>query len=404
MIDHELIKKLKVKNDKKIVLLVFDGLGGLPHRETGLTELEAAHSPNLDALAQKAACGLTIPIAPGITPGSGPAHLSLFGYDPIKMEVGRGILSALGIDFPVDRNDVAARINFCTVDEKGIVTDRRAGRIPTEKNIELSAMIEKNVKIPGVEIFFRPEKEHRAALIIRGEGLSDRLDDTDPQHTGEKPLECRPTDGSPQAEKTAVMVNDIIRQIGEILKDHHPANMVLTRGFAKHPKMETMEDIYGLKCAAIANYPMYRGLAKLVGMDVLPNPGSYEGEFAQLEENFDKYDFFFVHIKGTDSAGEDGSYERKMKTIEEVDLLLPRLLKLKPDVITVTGDHSTPSQMMAHSWHPVPTLIYSALGRPDRTETFGERECALGLLGTFNATYLMPLMMAKAMKLNKFGA
>lgn len=404
MVNHDLIKKLKVKNDSKIVLLVMDGLGGLPDPETGMTELEAAHTPNMDQLAKRSVCGQTLPIARGITPGSGPAHLSLFGYDPIKLEVGRGILSALGIDFPVEKNDVAARINFCTVDENGVVTDRRAGRIPTEKNKVLSAKIEENVKVPGVKIFFRPEKEHRAALIIRGEGLSDELSDTDPQKVGRKPLKCEPVSETDAAKRTAQIANSVIEQVGKLLKDEHPANMILTRGYAKHPQLETMEEIYGLKCAAIAVYPMYRGLAKLVGMDVLPNPGTTEGEFEQLRKVYDDYDFFFVHIKGTDSAGEDGDYSRKLSVIRQVDKLLPMVLELKPDVLTLTGDHSTPSQMKAHSWHPVPTLMNAKFGRPDNTKTFGERECAYGLLGTFPAHDLMVLMMAKSLRLNKFGA
>jgi 2,3-bisphosphoglycerate-independent phosphoglycerate mutase len=404
VVNHELIKKLKVENETKILMIVMDGLGGLPDPDTGLTELEAARTPNMDALAVRSACGLSIPIAPGITPGSGPAHLSLFGYDPVGLEIGRGILSALGIDFPVEKIDVAARINFCTVDEKGVITDRRAGRIATEKNVEISRKIEEKVSVPGLQVFFRPEKEHRAAMIIRGEGLSDALLDTDPQKIGLAPLPCRAADDSPAAKKTAEIVNGIISQIGGIIKDDHPANMVLARGFAKYPRIETMKEIYGLRCAAIAVYPMYRGLAKLVGMDVLPNPGNMQGEFDQLKAVYKDYDFFFLHIKGTDSAGEDGDYSRKLQVIEEVDKLLPLALQMNPDVITITGDHSTPSQMKAHSWHPVPTLIYSALGRPDRVKSFGERECSLGLLGTFPAINLMPVMMGKAMKLNKFGA
>ena len=345
-----------------------------------------------------------MPISAGITPGSGPAHMSIFGYDPLQLEVGRGILSALGIDFPVEKKDVCARINFCSVDENGIITDRRAGRIPTEKNVELSKKIEENVKVPGMEVFFRPEKEHRAALIVRGDGLSDHLTDTDPQRTGHPPLEVKATNNTKEAAYTAGIMNEIISQIKTILKHDYPANMVLVRGFAQYPKMETMEEIYGLKCAAIAVYPMYRGLAKLVGMDVLPNPGNYEGEFAQLEEVYKDYDFFFMHIKGTDSSGEDGDFERKKKVIEEVDRLIPRLVALNPDVIIVTGDHSTPSQMKTHSWHPVPTMVHGKFGRNGLSDKFSERECARGILGTFPAHDLMPLMMAHSERLEKFGA
>lgn len=404
MVNHELIKKLAIKTDSKIVLLIMDGLGGLPDEKTGLTELEAASTPNMDKIAAKSVLGLTIPIANGITPGSGPAHMSLFGYDPVQLEVGRGILSALGIDFPVEKRDVAARVNFCTIDNEGIITDRRAGRIATEKNQELAKKIETGVKIPGVELFFRTEKEHRAAMIVRGDSLSDKLSDTDPQKTGLAPLPVEPLDGTPEARLSAGIMNGIIAQIKNIIKDDHPANMVLARGFAKYPRIETMQEIYNLKCAAIAVYPMYRGLAKLVGMDVLPAPKDVHGEIEQLESVYKDYDFFFLHVKGTDSAGEDGDYARKKKVIEDFDKLLPGILALKPDVLAITGDHSTPSQMKAHSWHPVPTLIYSKWGRPDNVTKYGERDCAHGLLGNFPATDLMPLMMAKALKLNKFGA
>lgn len=402
--NHEIMKKLSTKNDKKMVMLILDGLGGLPDEKTGKTELEAANCPNLDDLAKKSICGLSIPLATGITPGSGPAHLSLFGYDPFAYDIGRGVLSALGIDFPMTRKDVAARINFCTIDDNGIITDRRAGRISTEKNMEIAKKLEERIKLPDVEIFFKTEKEHRAALVIRGNNLSDKITDTDPQVTGEKPMECHATDGSPEAKRTAELVTMFIEQAKEILKDEHPANMILTRGFAKYPDIETMEEIYKLNCAAIAVYPMYRGLAKLVGMNMLPAPKDEAGEFELLEKVFNDYDFFFVHIKGTDSKGEDGNYAGKVEVIERVDKLIPRLVALNPDVIVVTGDHSTPSQLAAHSWHPVPFMLYSKYHRPDHVQGFGERECYKGLLATFPAIETMSMMMANALKLKKFGA
>lgn len=398
------MKKLSMKNEKKMVLLVLDGLGGLPDDKTGRTELEEAACPNLDSLAKESVCGLSVPIATGITPGSGPAHLSLFGYDPLAHDIGRGVLSALGIDFPMGRKDVAARINFCTIDDDGVVTDRRAGRISTGKNQELAKLIEEKIKLEGVEIFFRTEKEHRAALVFRGEHLSDKITDTDPQVTGEKVPLCRATDGSPEAKRTADLVNEFVEKVKVLLKEHHPANMVLTRGFAKIPHIDTMEELYRLNCAAIATYPMYRGLAKLVGMHVLEAPPTNEAEFELLEKVFNDYDFFFVHIKHTDSRGEDGDYEAKVKVLEEVDRYIPRLRALNPDVIVVTGDHSTPAKLAGHSWHPVPFLLYSKYHRPDHVEHFGERECYGGLLGTFPALDTMPLMMANALKLKKFGA
>lgn len=400
----EMMKRLSIKTKSKMIMFIMDGLGGLPNEATGRTELEEAACPNLDALAKKSICGLSVPIAAGITPGSGPAHLSLFGYDPLKYDIGRGILSALGIDFPVGKKDVAARINFCTIDDNGVITDRRAGRIATEKNREIAKKIEENVKVPGIEVFFRTEKEHRAALILRGEGLSDKISDTDPQLVGEKVPLCYPTDDSPEAKYTADIVNQVVAQVKDLIKSDYPANMILTRGFAKFPAIETMEEIYKLNCAAIAVYPMYRGLAKLVGMNVLPAPKDVEGEFDLLEKVYNDYDFFFFHVKETDSRGEDGDYEAKVKVIEKVDSLFPRLTALDPDVIVVTGDHSTPSQLKLHSWHPVPFMLYGKYNRPDHVEHFGESECGKGLLGTFPAIDTMALMMANALKLNKYGA
>lgn len=404
MDQQELMKKLSIKTPSKMVMLILDGLGGLPHEKTGRTELEEAATPNLDKLVKESVCGLSNPIGVGITPGSGPAHLSLFGYDPLKYDIGRGVLSALGIDFPMTDKDVAARINFCAVDEKGIITDRRAGRISTEKCTELSKLLEENIKIEGVEIFFKPEKEHRAALILRGEELSDVITDTDPQAAGVKPPQCEAGDDTPESKRTAQIVNQFIEKASELLKEHHPANMLLTRGFAKIPDISTMQEIFKLNCAAIATYPMYRGLAKLVGMNVLEAPPTNKAEFELLKKVYKDYDFFFVHIKHTDSRGEDGNYEAKVKVIEEIDTYIPELMALDPDVVVVTGDHSTPSQLAAHSWHPVPFLLYSKYHRPDHAEHFGERECARGVLGSFPALDTMPLMMANALKLNKYGA
>ncbi len=397
---HSLLDK---SNKKKMVLLVLDGLGGLPFGEAGLTALEAAHTPNMDALASQSMLGLHQPIAPGITPGSGPAHLGLFGYDPLKYKVGRGALSALGIDFDLKPDDVATRGNFCTVDENGLVTDRRAGRIPTEVGARLCELLNENVDIPGVQIFLRPVKEYRFLLVIRGEGLKAGIQETDPQVVGEKPLAARALD--PESEKAAEIVQTFIRQAGEILADESPANMLLLRGFAQLPNWPKFSDVFGLKAAAIAMYPMYRGVAKLVGMDSLPAAKTVEEEFDMLETNWEDYDFFFVHIKKTDSYGEDGNFESKVHEIEKIDALLPRILALDPEVIFITGDHSTPCLMKSHSWHPVPVLMYSKTCRSDGIDSFGERACAKGGLGVrFPAYDLLPLALAHAGKLDKFGA
>jgi 2,3-bisphosphoglycerate-independent phosphoglycerate mutase len=401
--DLEFIKSLVVPADTKIVLLVMDGLGGAPLEVGGPTELEAADTPNLDELATQGICGLHQPIGPGITPGSGPSHQALFGYDPIKYQVGRGALSALGIDFDLQFSDVAARGNFCTVNEKGEVIDRRAGRISTEKNQELLELLRDQVHLDGAECYLRTVKEYRFLLVLRGEGLSGELADTDPQETGVQPLPPKALE--PEAERTAEIVTNFVQQARQTLADHHPANMVLLRGFAQRPDWPTMQDVFGLRAAAIAAYPMYRGLAKLVGMTTFATGDAIEDEFAKLEQEWQNFDFFFVHIKKTDSYGEDGNFEKKVALIEEVDRLVPRITNLKPDVVIVTGDHSTPALIKSHSWHPVPVLLTSPYCRPDDVKYFGERTCVNGALGPrLAAVDIMPIALANAQRLTKFGA
>ena len=404
--DFDVMKSLVIKDENlgKIVLLVMDGLGGLPMEAGGKTELEAANTPNMDKLAASSMMGLHQGIRTGITPGSGPAHLGLFGYDPLKYEVGRGALSALGIDFDLRDSDVAARGNFCTVDENGLVTDRRAGRIPTEVSERLCQLLSEKVSIPGVEVFVRPVKEYRFLLVLRGEGLKGNIEETDPLFVGHKPLPATAVD--PESEKAAEITREFVRQAAEILKDEHPANMLLLRGFAQIPEWPKFPEIYNLKSIAIAMYPMYRGVAKLVGMTAPPAAHDYDEEIDMLEENWGKYDFYFVHIKKTDSYGEDGNFAAKVGEIEKVDALLPRIMALDPDVLIITGDHSTPSVMKSHSWHPVPVLFYAKNNsRPDNVTSFGERACTQGSLGVrFPAYELMPLAMAYAGRMEKFGA
>lgn len=398
----EFIRDLVDPNKSKIVLLLMDGLGGLPTTTGNLTELEAANTPHLDALAAKGICGLQQPVGPGITPGSGPGHLGLFGYDPLKYKVGRGVLSALGINFDLGPDDVAARGNFCTLDEHGRVADRRAGRISTEKNKQLVELL-RNIELPGVEIFIRTVKEYRILLVLRGEGLAGEVSDTDPQDVGEKPL--MPKGLTKEAERTSRLVKQFLDQTREILAQRHPANMILLRGFSKRPDWPSMQEVFGLNPAAIAGYPMYRGVSKLVGMSVLDTGSEIEEEFQVLEENWNTYDFFFLHIKRIDSAGEDGDFERKVQLIENVDKYIPRLMDLSPDVVIVTGDHSTPSIMRAHGFQPVPVILWSKLCRTDRVEQFGERACMIGGLGPrIPAKDLMPIALANAGRLKKFGA
>jgi len=402
MLNEEFMKSLAIKTESKIVLLVTDGIGDLPS-ENNKTVLEKAFIPNLNKLASKSACGLTDPISCGITPGSGPAHLSLFGYDPIKFQIGRGVLEALGIGMELTSRDLACRGNFATLDKEGIITDRRAGRIATELNEKLCKIMQGKInQIGDVEIIIRPGKEHRFVVVFRGDGLEDALSDADPQKVGEKIKFAEPLDS--KAKKSVETVNEFIKQATEVLKAHHPANTVLLRGFAKYPGLPTMKELFKLTPAAIATYPMYKGLAKLVGMDILETGESLSDEFKTLQDNFSRYDFFYLHIKKTDSYGEDGNFEQKVKVIEEVDKYIPEVLALKSDVLVVTGDHSTPALMKGHSWHPNPFMLFSKYIRVDEAEQFNEKECVKGGLGRFSAVDVLPLMMANALKLQKFGA
>jgi 2,3-bisphosphoglycerate-independent phosphoglycerate mutase len=399
----ELIRGLARPSSSKIVLLVIDGLGGLPHPKTGKTELETAKTPNLDKLATAGVCGLVDPISPGITPGSAPGHLALFGYDPVEysQKIGRGVVEALGINFDLKSEDIAARGNFCTVDKDGLITDRRAGRISTEKCTGLCRLLN-GMTIDDVKLSVLPVREHRFAIVFRGKDLIPDVSDSDPQQIGVAPLLVKAR--KPKAKPMAAVANKFVAKAKTILARHHPANMVLLRGFSQRTQLDTMNEIYKLKPAAIAVYPMYRGLAKLLGMQVLETGTTIAEEMATLKQNYASYDFFFLHIKKTDSAGEDGDFERKVKIIEEVDESLPVLTSLKPEVIVVTGDHSTPAMLKSHSWHPLPVVLYSKWCRPDRVGEFSESACIAGGLGRLPATQLMPLAMAHALKLAKFGA
>jgi 2,3-bisphosphoglycerate-independent phosphoglycerate mutase len=401
MIGFEQLKNLSHKSPSRIVFLVIDGVGGLPYPETGKTELESANKPNLDRVAKESICGLIDPVGIGITPGSAPGHLALFGYDPVKYGVGRGIVEALGIDLELKPEDIAARGNFCTIDNTGIITDRRAGRISTEKNTALCQLLNR-IAIAGVETLVMPVKEHRFVLILRGEGLSPELTDSDPQQVclAAKKIEAL----SPRARRTAEVANEFVSQVRVCLKGEPSANMVLMRGFSRRPDIPTIPEIYRLKPAAVAIYPMYRGLARMVGMKLLPAGINITDQMESLHRYYGDYDFFFVHFKSTDSRGEDGDFEAKVHAIEEVDAALPELLNLNPDVLLVTGDHSTPATLAAHSWHPVPFMLRSKWCRPDNVAEFSERACLAGGLGRFPAVEIMSLAMANALKLDKFGA
>ena len=398
---HTLTRELQLGNGSKIVMLVADGLGGLPMQPGGLTELETAKTPHLDALASLGVQGASIPVKPGIAPGSGPGHLALFGYDPLKYIIGRGALEATGIGFELQPGDVAIRCNFCTIDDQDRITDRRAGRISSQESAPLAISLRK-IQIPGIEIFVEPVKEHRFVVVFRGEGLGGHVADTDPQMTGVTALE--PVAQNPQSQKTAEVAKEFLRQAKSILAGHPKANFHTMRGFAAKPQLPSYQEVYGLRAAAIAVYPMYKGLARLVGMDIVGNAQSLEEQIDELAANWDRYDFFFLHFKYTDSTGEDGNFSEKVARIEELDSVLGRIQKLNPNVLIVTGDHSTPSYLKSHSWHPVPTLLVSDCCRPDPHSTFNETTCITGGLGHFEAQYLMTLALANAGRMGKFGA
>jgi 2,3-bisphosphoglycerate-independent phosphoglycerate mutase len=401
---QKLIKDLIQKNNTKILLIVLDGLGGLP--VNGKTELDAAHKPNLDMLAIKSACGLHIPVAMGITPGSGPGHLSLFGYDPIEWEIGRGVLEALGLGIELKKTDIAIRANYATIEGR-IIKDRRAGRIPTDESRKITKRLREKIKnIGGVEIIFAPGMEHRSAIVLRFPELlpqgSASIKDTDPQKEGRPPVSVTPE--TSQAKKVANVVEKLISHIIDILKNEPKANFILLRGFSQVPDIPHFEEVYGLNALCIAVYPMYRGLARLIGMNAPPLKGDIREEIDFLKKNYDNYDFFFLHVKKIDSYGEDGNFKGKVSKIEEFDNALPEILGLNPDVIIITGDHSTPSVLKSHSWHPVPLLLKSPYVLGNTCKAFTERECIKGELGIFSTVNLMSLALANAGRLKKFGA
>ncbi|REJ68601.1 MAG: 2,3-bisphosphoglycerate-independent phosphoglycerate mutase [Planctomycetota bacterium] len=398
---HELTRELKTQNESKILLLVADGLGGLPQQPGGLTELETANTPHLDELAKRGVCGSSIPVKPGISPGSGPGHLGLFGYDPIQYTIGRGALEATGIGFELGEQDVAIRCNFCTLDNEGRIVDRRAGRIPSEESAPLAVRL-RDVQIDGVEVFVEPVKEHRFVVVLRGPGLEGNVADTDPQATGVPRLKPQATDEG--SRRTAEVAAEFVRQADQLLADQAKANGLTMRGFSGRPNLPSYEEVYGLRAAAVAVYPMYKGLAKLAGMQIVGQAQTLADQVDVVRAHWQEFDFFFVHFKYTDSTGEDGDFDAKVAQTEAFDAAIPGFMQLGPTVTIVTGDHSTPSMLASHSWHPVPTLLAAEHCRTDACERFGETECLRGGLGQFEAKYLMPLALANAGRLAKYGA
>ena len=408
MNDQELLRPLIEPNTTKLLLVVMDGVGGLP--VNGKSELEKANTPNLSMLASGSACGLQVPVAYGITPGSGPGHLGIFGYNPLQYEIGRGVLEGLGLGIHLTENDIAIRCNYATAAHDGskiIIKDRRAGRIPTDQSKKITGMLQEQIKqIADAQIILLPGMEHRFALVLRFKNAlekgADLIEDTDPQKEGLEPVV--PSPSGKQAKHVAEVALQFVEKAAQILKDQEKANYVLLRGFSSVPKIPKFNDVYGVKSLAIATYPMYLGVAKLLGMDTLKPEGGIAQEIEALKNNYDKYDFFYLHVKKTDSNGEDGNFEGKCRVIEEFDKNLPDILSLNPDVLVITGDHSTPALIKGHSWHPVPVLLKSKYVFGRTSSAFTERECLKGELGIFHSTDIIPLMLANGMRLKKFGA
>lgn len=401
-----ILEPLILDAKSKIVLLVLDGLGDLPHPEHGFrTPLEAARTPHLDALAPVSALGRLLPVAPGITPGSGPGHLALFGYDPVATVVGRGVLEALGADIDLKKGDVAARANFCAVDAAGVITDRRAGRIPSETCARLVAMLAAKLgRIEDVDVILKPGKGHRFVAVLRGPGLGGDVSDADPHHEGVPAPAPRALGADPGAAKTARIAARFFAEARTVLAAEHPANAVLMRGFSARPHLPGFLERFRLRAAAIAAYPMYRGVATLAGMTVRAAGEAPADAFREAAAMWMDFDFFFLHVKGTDMAGEDGNFPAKVATIEAVDAALPDLLALKPDVLCVTGDHSTPVLVRQHSWHPVPVLVHAPLCGADRAPRFHETTARAGSLGVLESRHLMAILLANAGRLDKYGA
>ena len=397
----DLIRQLSIPADTKVVLCVVDGLGGLPGPR-GRTELQEASTRHLDRLAGEGSLGRTIPVGYGITPGSGPGHLALFGYDPLVYNIGRGALEATGIDFELQPNDLAARGNFCDLDAEGVITDRRAGRLPTEITAQLCVQLQSSIDLPGVETFVLPVRDQRFVLVLRGDGLSEEVSDSDPQVEGSPPLVTAALDAA--ADTTAGLIRTFVEEATTLLEGRERGNGVILRGWSTRPDLPPFGELWKLRAAAVTVYPMYRGVARLAGMQAIEAGDSLRTQFEAVRRHWDDFDFFFVHYKYTDTAGEDGDFLGKQREISRFDAELPALLRLNPDVVVVTGDHSTPAVMGAHSWHPVPTLIWGRDVRPDHVHDFSEPECAQGELGTFPAKELLPLAFAHAGRLAKYGA
>ncbi len=419
---QEILSRLAQRNGRRIVLLVLDGVGDLRTDAQPRTALDEARTPNLDRLASRSSLGRLVPAGTGITPGSGPGHLALFGYEPTSPEtdIGRGVLEALGLGLDIAPGTVVARGNFATVDGEGLLTDRRAGRLPGAEGRRICARLASRIEAAGdalgdvagngIEVEVHPGEAYRFVLLFRPRAgtppLGAELADTDPQRLGVAvpPVQAAGDAGEAAARGTAARIAPAVAALQAELRDEERANSFLLRGFSKLPALPGVGELHRLRAAALAGYPLYRGVAKVCGMEIVDCGGSFGQVLDRLEERWDDFDYFFLHVKGTDMAGEDGDLAAKVAAIESVDALLPRLLDLGPDVLAITGDHSTPAPMEAHSWHPVPLLLRSENCFVDECSRFTEVEASRGAIGTIPASDLMGLLLANAGKLAKFGA
>lgn len=405
---------------RKVIFVICDGLADRPIPELGgLTPLEAAPTPHLDKLAYEAECGMMHTLGRGKTPGSDTAHLTLFGYDIATSYSGRGPIEVAGLGMELKHGDVALRGNMGTVID-GMITDRRAGRIRVVTPVceALDGM-----EIDGVTFIVKPGTAHRAGVIIRGEGLSDAIIDADP-HVPDVPIRTvTPTDDTPEAKKTADVLNKFLARAHEVLKDHQfnkdriaagdlPANYLLVRGAGQYKQVESFEKRYGLSACCIAGGGLYKGIGAFLGMDILEVPGAtalpdtdIEAKFKLAVDSLKKYDFVFVHVKAADSLGEDGDHAGKRDFIARIDQAVPVLAGRPDDTLLVwTADHTTPCEMKAHSADPVPIMYHGGAVRTDRVESFGERACGEGGLGFISGLDLMPQVMNLLGKLHLVGA
>ncbi len=398
----------------KIVFIVFDGLADRPIKELGnKTPLEVANKPNLDELAKRGVNGLLDIISPGKRIGSDVAHLSILGYDPYKYYTGRGPLEASGIGLELDSNDVAFRANFATVSEDFTVIDRRAGRIK-EGTKELEKAI--NEIDIGVDFIFKASVAHRGALVLKGKGLSDKVSDTDPHEVGVKVMEAKPLENTKEAKRTAEIINEFTKKVHEVLNNHRvnverakrglpKANIVLLRGAGRTPKLEPFEKRYGIKGACIAKTAIIKGIARLLGMEVIDSKEDFLERGKQIFEALNRNDFVLLNIKEPDEAGHDGNYEKKIKIIEEADKMIGMFLDyVEENYLVVLSDHTTPVSFRDHTGDEVPVLIAGPEVRSDDVTTFSERSVYKGYLNRIRALDLMTYMLNLTNRLEKYGA